>query len=162
MFFGVSTLQTAHVLISVFSIAVGLWVMVGMAGGRRAPMATLLFLLSALITTASGFLLPLNGFTPAVGTGVVSFLALAVAFWGLYRARLRGGWRGAYVVSAVIACWLNVFVLVAQLFLKVPALNVLAPNGSEPPFLISQLATLAVFVIVGFMAWKRFRPVIDS
>lgn len=158
MFFGVSTLQTVHVLISFGAIAAGLWVLFGMIGSVRMRLATLVFLWITLATTVTGFLLPLKGFTPAVGTGIVSLLVLGVAFWARYGAKLQGGWRGAWVVSAVIALWLNVFVLVAQLFQKVPALLALAPTGSEPPFLIAQVVTLAVFVAAGALAWRRFRP----
>ncbi len=158
MFFGVSTLQTFHVLISFAAIGAGLWVLFGMFASRRMNNATFLFLATTLVTTVTGFLLPLKGFTPAVGTGIVSLLVMAVAFWARYGAGMQGRWRGAYVVSAVISLYLNVFVLVAQLFLKVPALKALAPNGSEPPFLIAQGLTLALFVWAGAAALKRFRP----
>jgi len=158
MFFGVSTLQTFHVLISFAAIGAGLWVLFGMFASRRMNNATFVFLATTLVTTVTGFLLPLKGFTPAVGTGIVSLLVMAVAFWARYGAKMQGRWRGAYVVSAVISLYLNVFVLVAQLFLKVPALKALAPNGSEPPFLIAQGLTLALFVWAGAAALKRFRP----
>lgn len=157
MFFGVSELQTVHVLISFGAIAAGLWVLFGMIGSVRMNAATVVFLALTTATTVSGFLLPLKGFTPAVGTGIVSLLVLTIAIGARYGARMQGRWRGAYVISAVIALWLNVFVLVAQLFLKVPALLALAPTGSEPPFLIAQTATLAVFVAAGALALRRFR-----
>lgn len=158
MFFGVSELQTVHVLISLGAIAAGLWVLFGMIGSVRMNAATLVFLALTTATTVSGFLLPLKGFTPAVGTGIVSLLVLTIAIGARYGAKMQGRWRGAYVVSAVIALWLNVFVLVAQLFLKVPVLLALAPTGSEPPFLIAQAATLVVFVAAGALALRRFRP----
>jgi hypothetical protein len=47
---------------------------------------------------------------------------------------------------------------VVQLFLKVPAINALAPTQAEPPFAIAQLVTLLIFVIMGFLAVRRFRP----
>jgi hypothetical protein len=61
-------------------------------------------------------------------------------------------------VSALTSLYLNVFVLVAQGFLKVPALNALAPQGSESPFLVAQTAVLATFVGLSVLAVKRFRP----
>jgi hypothetical protein len=70
---------------------------------------------------------------------------------------MAGAWRKAYVITAMIALYLNVFVLVAQLFLKVPALKAMAPTGSEPPFLVSQLVAIAVFIILTIVAVKRFR-----
>jgi hypothetical protein len=71
--------------------------------------------------------------------------------------QMAGVWRKAYVITAMIALYLNVFVLVAQLFLKVPALKAMAPTGSEPPFLVSQLVAMAVFIILTIVAVKRFR-----
>ena len=62
-----------------------------------------------------------------------------------------------YVVTAVVALYFNVFVLVVQSFLKVPALNALAPNGSEPPFAIAQGIVLVAFVALGTLAVRRFR-----
>jgi hypothetical protein len=71
--------------------------------------------------------------------------------------QMAGAWRKAYVITAMIALYLNVFVLVAQLFLKVPALKAMAPTGSEPPFLVLQLVAIAVFIILTIVAVKRFR-----
>lgn len=158
MFFGVSATQTAHVLISLLAIAVGLWVLFGLLTSRRMNTATLIFLIATLVTSISGFLLPIAGFTPAVGTGIVALAVLVPAFWSRYRGRMAGVWRGVWVVTAVISLYLNVFVLVAQLFLKVPALKALAPTGSEPPFAIAQGLTLLAFVAAGVLAWRRFRP----
>jgi hypothetical protein len=158
MFFGVSTLQTVHVLITLVGIVAGLWVLAGMIRGRRMNAMTLVFLLVTLASTLSGFLLPLNGFTPAVITGIVSLLVLAVAFWARYGAGMRGGWRGGYVIGAAISLYLNVFVLVVQVFQKVPALHALAPGGSEPPFAVAQGLVLLAFIVAGVLAFRRFRP----
>jgi hypothetical protein len=57
-----------------------------------------------------------------------------------------------YVVTAVIALYFNVFVLIVQLLMKVPALNAMAPTQSEPPFLVAQLAALVLFVVLGIRA----------
>jgi hypothetical protein len=56
-----------------------------------------------------------------------------------------------------MALYLNCFVLVAQLFMKVPALKALAPTQKEPPFLVAQLIVLAVFIGLTILAAKRFR-----
>jgi hypothetical protein len=53
---------------------------------------------------------------------------------------------------------LNVFVLIAQAFQKVPVLNALAPTGSETPFKITQGAVLVVFALLALIAAVRFRP----
>jgi hypothetical protein len=63
-----------------------------------------------------------------------------------------------YVVTAIISLYFNVFVLVAQSFMKVSALNALAPTQSEPPFAITQAVVLIVFTLIGLIAVVKFRP----
>ena len=147
-----------HVAISLIGIASGLVVLSGMLTGKRFDGLTLVFLTTTVATSLTGFLLPLNGFTPAVGVAILSLLVLALAFLARYAYNLQGTWRWIYVVGATVALYFNVFVLVVQLFQKVPSLNALAPTQSEPAFLIAQLATLGLFVVLGIAALVRFHP----
>jgi hypothetical protein len=82
---------------------------------------------------------------------------LAVAIPARYVFHLAGAWRWIYVVSDVLALYFNVFVLIVQLFQKVPALKALAPKESEPPFLFTQLAVFVLFVVLGILTTIRFR-----
>ena len=147
-----------QVLISLAAIAAGLVVVIGMLRAERLPGWTAVFLTLTLLTSLTGFLFPVKGFTPALGTGAVSTVILLVALWALYGGHLEGAWRWLYAVCAVVALYLNVFVLIVQAFLKVPPLHTLAPTGSEPPFLIAQIAVLLVAAMAGFLAVRRFRP----
>jgi hypothetical protein len=113
-------------------------------------------------TSVTGFFFPFHGFTPAIGVGIVSLVVLAVAIFARYGRKLSGPWPWIYVVTAMIALYLNVFVLIVQLFQKVPALKALAPTQSEPPFQIAQLVTLALFVVLTILAVRRFRPEVVS
>ncbi len=61
------------------------------------------------------------------------------------------------MVTAMISLYLNVFVLVVQLFQKVPALKAMAPTQSEPPFAVTQLVVLALFVLLTIVAVIKFR-----
>ena len=158
MFFGVSALQTFHVLVSLAGIASGLVVLFGMMRSRRMSQLTAFFLATTLITTLTGFVFPFNGFTPAIGVGIISTIIMAICLYARYGRRMDGAWRGTCVVTAVISLYLNVFVLVVQLFLKMPSLHALAPNGNEPPFGIAQGAVLVFFLVAGFLAWRHFRP----
>jgi hypothetical protein len=108
-------------------------------------------------TSATGFFFPLHGFTPAAAVGILSLILLAVAIYALYVRKLAGAWRGSYLLTALIALYLNFFVLVAQLFQKTPALKDLAPTQSEPPFGIAPGLVLVVFVVLGISAFRRFR-----
>lgn len=109
------------------------------------------------MTSVTGFLFPFHRLLPSHAVGIVSLIVLAAAIFARYGRHLVGSWRRIYVVSAVIALYLNVFVLVVQLFEKVPTLKVLAPTQSEPPFKITQLAVLALFIPVGILAAMKFR-----
>ena len=151
-----------HVLISLAAIATGLVVVAGMLRADRVGTWTALFLALTLLTSLTGFLFPITGFTPALGTGLISVVILLVALWALYGGRLTGAWRWIYVVCAVAALYLNVLVLIVQAFLKVPPLHALAPNGSEPPFLAAETVALVVFVGLGVLALRRFYPLRPS
>jgi len=87
---------------------------------------------------------------------------LAIAIFALYYRHLAGAWRGIYVVSAVLALYLNVFVAVVQSFLKVPMLNSLAPTQAEPPFIVAQSAVLLIFIALGILAFRSFHPRTDG
>ncbi len=154
------TFTAFHVLLSLVGILSGLIVLVGLCTNKSLPGWTMLFLATTLATTVTGFLFPFNGFTPAIGVGILSLLVLIVTIAALYQRKLIGAWRWIYVVGAVIALYFNSFVLVVQSFLKIPALHVLAPNGNEPPFALTQGVVLVFFIVTGFIAVKKFRPVV--
>jgi hypothetical protein len=100
---------------------------------------------------------PFHKLLPSHVVGAISLVVLAIAILARYSRHLAGGWRRTYVISAVIALYLNVFVLIVQLFEKVPALNAMAPTQSEPPFKITQVVVMAIFVVLGIFAAKGFR-----
>jgi hypothetical protein len=154
----IETFTLVHVIISLIAIVSGLIVLFGMFGGHRMSGMTALFLVTTILTSVTGFLFPISGFTPAIGVGIISLVLLALAVLGLYVFRLAGAWRWIYVVTAVIALYFNVFVLVAQSFMKVSFLKPLAPTQSEPPFQIAQGVVLLLFIIAGIVAVRRFHP----
>lgn len=153
---------TLHVLISFVGIIAGLVALPAFARGRILPRTNAIFLWFTLLTSLTGFLFPIVAFTPALGTGIVSTLVLAVAFWAWYARKLAGRAAPIYAVTATMALWLNLFVLVVQSFLKVPALNALAPNGTEPPFAAAQGALLIVMISLGYLAFKASRRPITA
>jgi hypothetical protein len=146
-----------HVVLSLVGIFSGFVVVAGMIGNRPLPCWTWVFLLTTAATSATGFLFPVHHFMPSHGVGIISVIVLAVAIPARYTFRLSGGWRHTYALAAVIALYLNVFVLVVQSFLKIPALHALAPNGNEPPFAAAQGAVLVVFIALGVAAARRLK-----
>lgn len=138
-----------HVAISLIGIGAGLITLPALAKGRFLPRTHAIFLVTTLLTSLTGFLFPFRGFTPAIGVGIVSTIVLIVTFIALYGLRLAGRARIVHAVGASVALWLNLFVLLVQAFLKVPALNAFAPTGSEPPFLAAQGALLILMLGLG-------------
>jgi hypothetical protein len=147
-----------HVAISLVGIVSGLIVLAGMLRARSLQGWTALFLVTTILTSVTGFLFPINGLTPAIVVGLISIVILAIALMALYLKQLRGAWRWIYVVTALMALYFNVFVLIVQAFQKVPVLQKLAPTQSEPPFQIAQGVTLVAFLVLGTLAARKFRP----
>lgn len=152
----VALLTFVHVLQSLVGLGAGFVVIWGLINGQRRERWTRLFLATTIATSASGFLFPVDHVTPAHVLGVISLVLLSVALFARYQRHLAHSWRAVYVVAAVAAQYLNFFVLVVQLFLKVPELHALAPTQSEPAFAIAQIVTLAVFIGLGIVATLRF------
>jgi hypothetical protein len=146
-----------HVAISLIAIASGFIVLFGLIAAQRLDGWTAFFLATTILTSVTGFGFPISRVTAGIVLGVISLAVLAVALSARYARHLAGIWRPIYVITAVIALYLNFFVLIAQSFLKVPALAALAPTQSEPPFVIAQLVALAAFIGLGFLATTRFR-----
>lgn len=157
MIFGMTTATytLVHVLISLAGIGSGFVVMYGLLTGKRLDRWNTFFLLTTVATSVTGFGFPFTHLSPAHKVGILSLLVLAIAIVARYVLHRAGAWRRTYVVCAALALYFNVFVLVVQLFEKVPALKALAPTQKEPPFLVSQLVVLALFVGLTIVAVKR-------
>lgn len=152
-----STFTFIHVLISVIGIGAGLIVVYGFFTRKMLNGINAIFLATTILTSLTGFLFPFTKLLPSHILGVLSLIALAIAMVARYQRRLQGGWRATYVVNAIVALYFNVFVLVVQLFEKVPAIHALAPTQTEPPFAVVQGLTLVLFVVLGIFAVKKFR-----
>ena len=161
MIFDITTYTYVHVLLSFVGILSGFIVLYGLLTANRMENWTLVFLATTLATSLTGFGFPFRGFTPAIGVGIISTVVLLAAILARYAFRLEGPWRAVYVAGAVLALYLNVFVLVTQSFLKIPALTALAPGNppAGPVFGVAQGIVLVFFVIMIIGAWRRFRPV---
>jgi len=157
MIFNLHTFTIVHVVISLIGIGSGLVVMFGLLKAKLLDRWTALFLTSTVATSVTGFFFPFHGFTPAIAVGIISLVILAVAILARYGRRLAGPWRWIYVICAMLAQYLNVFVLIVQLFQKVPVLKAMAPTQSEPPFLLTQLIVLALFIVLTVVAAIKFR-----
>ena len=149
-------LTIIHTLISLVGIGSGWVVLYGLLTSNKFEGWTKLFLTTTTLTSVTGFLFPFHGFKPSYVVGTLSIIILVIAVLARYRFCLRGGWRRTYVITATMALYFNMFVLIAQSFMKVPALHELAPTQSEPPFGIAQLALLLIFLWLGYRAAKGF------
>jgi hypothetical protein len=145
-----------HVVISLVAIASGFVIVYGLLTSKRLDGWTALFLATTVATSVTGFMFPAHHLTPGHVLGIISLIVLTFAIVARYRYRLVGGWRRTYAITAVTALYFNVFVLIAQLFEKVPALKELAPTQSEAPFKIAQLVALLVFAALATRAAMKF------
>lgn len=152
-----STFTTVHVIISLVGIASGLVVIGAMLANRPLGAMNLVFLVTTIATSVTGFFFPFKTFGPPHILGVLSLIVLAAALWALYGARLAGAARWIYVVSAVVALYFNVFVGVVQAFGKIAPLHALAPTGAGPVFGGAQGVVLLLFVVLGYRAVRSFR-----
>ncbi len=160
MVMSLAAFTALHVALSLIGIASGFAILFGMIAGQKLPGVTMLFLVTTVLTSVTGFMFPFKGFTPAIGVGVLSMIVLLVAVIARYPGRLRGKWRGTWVVTSAVALYLNFFVLIVQSFEKVPSLHALAPTQTETPFKIAELVALGVFAVLTAIAYARFRPVV--
>jgi len=158
----ISTFTLVHVVLSLVGIFAGLVVLLGMFSSKRLDGWTALFLATTVLTSVTGFFFPFDQLLPSHIVGIISLVVLAVVILARYVYRLSGPWRWIYIAGAVLALYLNVFVGVVQAFQKLPLLSSLAPTQSEPPFLIAQFVVLAIFIVLGILAVRLFRPQIDS
>jgi hypothetical protein len=160
MILGMDWFTLTHVLISLIGILTGLVLLLALMAGRNPANWAAWFLVFTVLTSVTGFFFHNDHVTPAQIVGGISLIALALAIYALYGRGLAGVWRGIYVVTATLALYLNVFVLVIQSFLKIPPLHAIAPGAppSGPVFMVTQLIVLVVLLLAGWKAFRTFRP----
>jgi hypothetical protein len=149
-----------HVAISLIAIVSGLIVLFGLFKSQSMPGLTAVFLLTTILTNATGFMFPFDKLLPSHIIAILSLVLLAIACIALYGMKLSGAWRAIYLITAIASLYFNVFVLVIQSFLKVGPLHALAPSvpPSEPPFAIVQGIVLVLFVLATIKAVRRYHP----
>ena len=153
-----STFTLVHVILSLVGIVAGFIVLFAMFSSKSLDGWTTLFLATTVLTSGTGFFFPSNHILPSHIVGILSLVVLAVAILARYVFRLAGPWRWIYIIGAVLALYLNVFVGVVQAFQKLPLLASLAPTQSEPPFLVAQSVVLVLFVVLAVLAIRLFHP----
>jgi len=158
MIFDITTVTLVHTVISIVAIAAGLVVVGGLIAGVRLDGWTGLFLITTALTSVTGFFFPFTQLLPSHKIGIISLIILPLVIAARYWKHLAGAWRGTYVLGTIVVLYLNFFVLVVQLFRRIPALIVAAPKQTEPPFVLTQLLMLALFAWLGVVAFRRFRP----
>ena len=150
------TYLLVHVLLSLVGIFTGLVVVGGLIAGVRFARWVGLFLATTLLTSLTGFGFPFVALLPSHIVGALSLVVLLGALAAVYWKHLEGGWRRTFVVLSVVALYLNVFVLLAQLLQKIPALAVLAPTPAAPAFAATQGLVLVLFAVLGWAAVKGY------
>jgi len=154
----IATFTLIHVILSLIGIVAGIVVVIQMLGSKKTNGWTNLFLSTTILTSVTGFFFPVDRLLPSHIVGIISLVLLAIAVAALRGYHLTGRSRWIYVVTAVAALYLNVFVAIVQAFQKIPFLARIAPTQAEPPFAIAQGIALLVFIGLGIWAAKAFHP----
>jgi hypothetical protein len=153
-----SALTLIHVVISLIAIVAGIVVAEGLISVKRHERSTLVYMVTILLTSLTGFLFPFNGVTPGIMFGIITVLLFIPTAIARYKLQMAGIWRLVFIVGSLLMLYLDCVVLIVQSFQKIPSLNALAPMGNEPPLLAVQTVLLVAFLIVGFLSVRRFRP----
>lgn len=158
MIYSLSTFAWVHTILSLVGLVSGFVVLIGLFGSKTIGGWTALYFASTVATSVTGFGFPFDRFQDSHWVGVLSLVVLAAAILARYVFRFAGAWRWIYALGVALSLYFLVFVGIAQLFKKVPALAAMAPTLSEPPFAITQLTVTAIFVVLAIAAAKKFRP----
>jgi hypothetical protein len=156
MIFGLDGFTLFHVAISIIGIGAGFMVLGGFLSNTRLPVTTFVFFATTILTNVTGFGFPFQQLLPSHIVAIISLVILAVTAYAYYGTDLAGAWRWIFVAGSTAALYLNVFVLIVQLFLKVPGMANLAPTQAEPPFALTQGVALVAFLILGYLAIRKF------
>src|SRR5882757_3980815 len=158
MILGMSTFTFVHTALSLIALVTGIIVVIGLLTSKRLRGWTVLFLVTAVATSATGFGFKVDSYGASHAIGALSLVALLVAILAYYAFHLHGAWRWIYAVTAIIAAYFLVFVTIAQAFKKIPALTAMAPTLSEPPFAAAQGVALVIFLVLAVAAALKFHP----
>ena len=149
-----STFTAIHTLLSLVALGAGVPVILGLIGGRVAPLWTGLFFFTAIATSATGFGFPFNGvILPSHILGVIALVVLAVVLAARYAFRLSGAWRRIYAIGMVASVYFLIVATIAQIYLKIPPLQAFAGTTVE---ILTQVAGLACFIALGIAAARGF------
>jgi membrane-bound metal-dependent hydrolase YbcI (DUF457 family) len=151
------TLSVVHIVLSFVALASGLTVVAGLLAARSLDNLTALYFASSAAADVTGFALSTH-FGIAHYIGLISVVALLVAIVARYVFRLAGIWRPTYAAATVVSVHVLVFFTIGEGFLRIPALNALAPTLTERPFAVAQIAVFLLFVGFAIAAAVRFKP----
>ena len=144
-----------HVAVGLIGIGSGLVVLAGLILRKRLDVWTNLFLATTIATSVTGFFFPFERLLPSHIVGLLSLAVLGLALFARGARHLEGPWLRAFAISSCVALYLNAFVLIAQLFNKVPALKAMAPTQSESPFVLAEGGLLLLFGTLGTIAARK-------
>jgi hypothetical protein len=153
-----STVTFFHTAACLLALVAGIFAMAELLRPGISRSSTSWFFWTAFIASATGFLFPLTAITPAVVVGVVALIVLLAVFIAGRKSDHSRMARRVYAAGMVASLYLLVFVGVVQAFQKIGFLNHFAPMGTELPFAATQLAALVMFLGLGVVVARTYRP----
>src|SRR5207302_8899376 len=103
MIFRVTTFTLIHVVLSLIGILAGLVVAGGLASGKLLGRWALVFLVTTVVTSVTGFGFPFVTLLPSHIVGIVSLVVLAAAVVAQCGQHFAAAWRRIYAAGGVPA-----------------------------------------------------------
>jgi hypothetical protein len=152
-----SAFVAVHAFIGIVAIFMGFVVLFGLLNGKLSRPWNAVFLLTTLLTSASGLLFSSTKVTPGIVLGIVSLIILGIAIIALYGFHLQGLWRTSYVLSSMVPFYFNLAILFAIGFVRIPTLRQLASATDGTAFKIAEALLLVLATSVIAIAVRKFR-----
>jgi hypothetical protein len=148
-----STFGWIHTLISLLALLSGIVAVIGLFSPRDSETWTATFLVTAVVTSATGFGFPFDHFMASHWVGVIALVVLALMVLARYVFHLAGAWRWIYAAGMVVSLYFLALVAVDQAYRKVPALAAMPQSATY-----TQVALLLIFIVIGVAAARLYRP----
>ena len=147
-----NALTVVHVVLSLIGIGSGVVAIYGLLKAKTPARWTQAFQATTAATSQTGFLFPFSRRYACSGPRrPLSYRPENRESFDLSPPS-PGDLAPDLCDHVLMALYFNVFVLVVQLFRRVPVLSAMAPTQSEPPCQIAQLAVLLPFATIGIRA----------
>jgi hypothetical protein len=153
----VSILTSIYIVLGLIAISAGAMVLFGLLTGILLKKWAVLFLKWSLATSVTALLFPFEHLTLTQKASMLSIYGAGVAVLAWRKFQLVGVWQSIFAWSITLVLYLNIVVAITQVSKRLLLFKPPIPAQFNPPFLVTHSVVLAIFVVLGTIAVKRFR-----